>query len=86
MAQSRDLAPIENGVTYPLPEFERRTGLGRYTMRQARRKGLPVFQVGNRRYIRGEDFNAWLMEQLPHSERSFPDDSQTTMLGDPATV
>ena len=63
MAQTRDLGPICNGVTYPLPEFERRSGLGRHTMAHARRNGLPVFQVGNRRYVRGEDFNSWIAGQ-----------------------
>lgn len=63
MANSRDLAPIENGVTYPLPEFERRSGLGRHAMAQARRNGLQVYRVGGRAYVRGEDFNSFVVRQ-----------------------
>ena len=57
---SRDLAPIVDGVTYPLPEFERRSGLGRHAMTQARRKGLKVCRLGGRVFVRGADFNAFL--------------------------
>ena len=60
---SRDLAPIEDGVTYPLPEFERRSGLGRHAMAQARRKGLRVHRLGGRAYVRGQDFNEFLARQ-----------------------
>jgi hypothetical protein len=63
MASFRDLAPIENGVTYPLPEFERRSGLGRHAMAQARRKGLQVCRLGGRVYVRGEDFSEFLASQ-----------------------
>ena len=57
---SRDLAPIEDGVSYPLPEFERRSGLGRHAMARARREGLRVYRVGGRAYVRGQDFNEFL--------------------------
>jgi len=62
MTRPRDLAPIENGVTYPLTEFQRRTGLGRHALRQARRQGLRVCRMGGRCYVRGEDFNAFLAQ------------------------
>ena len=60
MAASRDLAPIQDGTTYPLPEFERRSGLGRHALAQARRRGLKVCKVGGRAYVRGSDFNKFL--------------------------
>lgn len=60
---SRDLAPIENGTVYPLSEFERRSGLGRHAMAQARRKGLKVCRTNGRAYVRGEDFIQFLASQ-----------------------
>ena len=60
MANTRELAPIENGTTYPLDEFQRRSGLGRHAMREARRKGLKVLRLGSRAFVRGEDFNTFL--------------------------
>ncbi|MEZ6038895.1 MAG: hypothetical protein R3C20_00215 [Planctomycetaceae bacterium] len=67
MASTRELAPIEDGVTYPLDEFTRRAGLGRHAMREARAKGLKVIRLGNRAYVRGSDFNAFL-GQLERTE------------------
>ena len=70
MAPSRDLAPIQNGVIYPLPEFERRSGLGRHALRQARRKGLKVCRIGGRAYVRGDDFNAFLSSLEESKDRT----------------
>lgn len=60
MANTRELAPIENGVTYPLDDFTRRSGLGRHAMREAKKKGLKVCRLGTRAFVRGSDFNAFL--------------------------
>ena len=51
---------IQSGVVYPLAEFERITGLKRHAMRQARKQGLRVCRLGNRAYVRGEDFSEFL--------------------------
>ncbi len=51
---------IERGVVYPLDEFKRRTRLGDFAMRQMRRKGFPVRQVGCRRFVLGDDWIKWL--------------------------
>lgn len=67
MANTRELAPIENGCTYPLDEFQRRSGLGRHALRQARKSGLKVRRLGGRAYVRGEDFNSFL-ETLPDGD------------------
>ena len=69
MANTRELAPIEDGATYPLDEFSRRSGLGRHALRQARRQGLPVRRLGGRAYIRGQDFNQFLAS-LPDADTS----------------
>jgi hypothetical protein len=56
----KQLAPIENGVSYALPDFQQRSGLGRHAFTQARRQGLEVCRVGGRVYVRGDDWNQFL--------------------------
>lgn len=51
---------IEAGRVYPLNEFMALTRLGRHAMRHARRNGLKVGRVGNRAFINGSDFIAYL--------------------------
>lgn len=60
MPNTRELAPIESGCTYPLDEFARRSGLGRHALREARRKGLKVKRLGGRAYVRGDDFDEFI--------------------------
>jgi hypothetical protein len=50
------LGAIHAEAIYPLPEFQRLTGLGEAAMREARRKGLVITAIGRRRYVRGADF------------------------------
>jgi hypothetical protein len=50
------LGAIHAEAVYPLPEFQRLTGLGEAAMREARRKGLVITAIGRRRYVRGADF------------------------------
>lgn len=38
----------------------RYAGLGRMSLAQARREGVPAIQVGHRHYYRGRDLIAWL--------------------------
>ena len=52
--------PIEPGTLYPLKEFHRRTGWGRHAVRAARRNGLKVHYAGNRAYVLGCDFIAYV--------------------------
>lgn len=54
---------VQCGVVYPLSDFQRRTGLGDYAMRQARRKGLRVRYVGGRGFVIGDDWIDWLSRQ-----------------------
>lgn len=60
MNSTRDLAPIQSGSTYPLNEFARRAGLGKQALRTARRQGLKVRRLGNRSYVRGDDFHEFV--------------------------
>lgn len=54
------LGTISDAETYPLPLFQRLTGLSSWALRQAKRNGLPVKTVGRRKYVRGADWNAYL--------------------------
>ena len=53
---ANSLGAIQAEAIYPLPEFQRLTGLGEAAMRKARRRGLVVTSIGRRRYVRGKDF------------------------------
>lgn len=50
-------------ATYPLPEFQRVSGLGDAAVRKARRQGLLVHQVGSRKFVRGQDWNDFLSKR-----------------------
>lgn len=54
--QTTNLGAIHAEAIYPLPEFQRLTGLGESAMREARRRGLVITTIGRRRYVRGADF------------------------------
>jgi len=54
------LGVILADATYPLPEFQRLSGLGEAALRQARRQGLVVTAIGRRRFVRGADFHAFI--------------------------
>ncbi len=51
---------IASGEAYLLQEFARRTKLGTWAIRQARRAGLRVRTVGSRRFVLGSDWLAYL--------------------------
>ena len=66
MARHSMLGPIENGTSYPLDEFQRRTGLGAFALREAKKRGLRTIKAGARVFVRGDDFNTYL-DQLAAS-------------------
>jgi hypothetical protein len=51
-------------VVYPIAEFQRRLNVGRHFLRAARRAGLKVSRFGNRSFISGKDFAAFLELQV----------------------
>ena len=73
MMMTSERGPILNGGIYPLPVFRALTGLGEEAMREARRRGLVVRQVGSRRFVTGQDFWAFLTSL--QNERPHPGDS-----------
>ena len=56
---------IKRGEMYPLQDFMRRVGLGRHAMRTARQNGLRVRRTGNRGYVLGDDWFAYLSTESP---------------------
>ena len=62
-ADEKSLGEICRDRVYPLPVFRRLAGLGKHAFTQLRRQGLSVSKVGNRVFIRGEDFMAFLAKQ-----------------------
>ena len=55
-----DLGEISVGSTYPLPLFQRLTGLSVWALRQARRRGLRMKVVGRRKFVTGRDWHDYL--------------------------
>lgn len=47
---------IRPDVLYRLDEIKRRSGLGSWAFRQARKNGLAVLYVGGRAFVFGQDF------------------------------
>ncbi len=60
MANAKELTPIEDGASYPLDDFRRRTGQGYHAMMKARQNGLKVRRQGSRTFILGRDWNEYL--------------------------
>jgi hypothetical protein len=50
----RPSGEILGNAVYTLSEFTARTGMTASAMREARRAGLPVHQVGKRRFVVGQ--------------------------------
>jgi len=60
---------IVDGESYTLREFQRRTHLGNWALRTARRRGLKVCRVGGRAYISGRDWMDYLSEHAANQSR-----------------
>lgn len=75
VVRGSDVAPlgrIESSSSYPLREFQRLTGLGDAALRQARRKGLQVIQVGRRKFVRGAAWESYLQAQEKSRQPGVP--------------
>lgn len=59
----KELGEISREKLYPLPVFRKITGLGKHAFAQLRRHGLKTVKCGNRVFVRGEDFDAFLAKQ-----------------------
>lgn len=65
--RSKNTGAIFCDGIYPLPVFKKLTGLADWALRTARRSGLRMVQVGNRRFVRGSDWFDYLgtIEPMP---------------------
>jgi hypothetical protein len=54
------LGEIRGDVVYPLPVFQRLSGLSAWALRQARKRGLRFRIVGRRKYIVGSEWLRFL--------------------------
>lgn len=57
---TNQLGTITDDAVYPLPVFERISGLGKSAMAKARAQGLKVRKTNGRAYVLGKDFSSWL--------------------------
>ena len=48
---------------YTLSELKKRTRLGDWAIRQARKGGLRIRKIGNARFVLGHDFQTFVEEQ-----------------------
>jgi len=54
---------IHSSESYSREEFLRRTGIGAWAFRTARRNGLRTAKVGNRTFVRGADWHEYLQRR-----------------------
>lgn len=63
---------IAKGVAYQLPDFMRRTGLARRAVAIAERKGLTIHTSGQRRFVIGDSWIAYLEQQAKNEVNTSP--------------
>jgi len=59
-AQSTSPGVIRADELYRLDELQARLQAGEWAIRQARRKGLRMYKIGKRKYVKGADVLAFL--------------------------
>ena len=70
---------IRDGEVYDLPEFQRRSKLGRHAYRSAIRNGLKVIRTAGRVYVRGSD---WLADAVNGRERQAEHIAERSQVGE----
>ncbi|MCE9603862.1 MAG: hypothetical protein K8U03_03065 [Planctomycetia bacterium] len=59
---SRDTGEIRSDVAYLIDTFLKRAGLTKSSLREARRKGFRSYRIGNRTFVHGADFLAFITQ------------------------
>ncbi|QDT84775.1 hypothetical protein [Gimesia chilikensis] len=54
---------IEPQTLYSLEEFKQVSGMGNWALRQARKAGLKMLKIGNRKFVKGQAFIDFLDSQ-----------------------
>tara|TARA_R110002049_G_scaffold292498_2_gene477057 strand:- start:2630 stop:2866 length:237 start_codon:yes stop_codon:yes gene_type:complete len=58
---------IEPQTLYSLEEFKQVSGMGNWALRQARKAGLKMLKIGNRKFVKGQAFIDFLDSQNDNS-------------------
>ena len=53
---SQPTGQIEPQTLYSLEEFKQVSGMGNWSLRQARKAGLKMLKIGNRKFVKGQAF------------------------------
>lgn len=53
---SQATGQIEPQTLYSLEEFKQVSGMGNWALREARKAGLKMLKIGNRKYVKGQSF------------------------------
>lgn len=60
---------IEPQTLYSLEEFKQVSGMGNWALRQARKAGLKMLKIGNRKFVKGQAFIDFLDTQNDNSTK-----------------
>ncbi|QDT79189.1 hypothetical protein Mal35_26440 [Gimesia maris] len=60
---SQPTGQIEPQTLYSLEEFKQVSGMGNWALRQARKAGLKMLKIGNRKFVKGQAFIDFLDSQ-----------------------
>ncbi len=60
---SQPTGQIEPQTLYSLEEFKQVSGMGSWALRQARKAGLKMLKIGNRKFVKGQSFIDFLDSQ-----------------------
>jgi len=64
---SQTSGQIEPQTLYSLDEFKQVSGMGNWALRQARKEGLKMLKIGNRKFVKGQTFIDFLDSQNDNS-------------------
>ncbi|EDL58368.1 hypothetical protein [Gimesia maris] len=53
---SKGTGQIEPDTLYSLDQFKQVSGMGNWALREARKAGLKMLKIGNRKYVKGQSF------------------------------
>ncbi len=68
VAKSGTLAAISSSAVYPQSVFQQLQGIGRHAFAQLRRRGLRTAKIGNKIFVRGADWDAFLAQPQQAAE------------------
>lgn len=68
--KEREAEVVRVDEIYSLAEFMRRTGIGVWGMREARKAGLKTIKVGTRKFVKGADWITFLDQQAVRRQQA----------------